>query len=385
MARRFGPMRGFTIVYFKFKAILFFDIPAAMLWLVATRLAVLLHICESIRRQPLPPLPEWRLYVTAMNLLLLLFSLLVAWPPTQGPSFLPVKKGSRVIYDNDDHRDVYTDEYLLALNSMGYMKVKAIITTYSDWEYPQFVEGRQMLMGLARQSGLRRLPKLFDGTNQRLVMPPDHRMEATVPLPIDGSRYLVEVAKKCSRANPLFIIAGGQLTSIANAWLLDPSIADKVVVMGVFGAEKLTYNAGLDKWAWAIVLAKFRVVAIPDDGGSAYAKSPKVPKARIAAELNQSVPLFALMYQKHHPVNGGPNECDPDGHPAILLSCPDYVTQWRGFRFAGLTPEGMPLLTDDPEGPVFQAEDADQAIATGQFWSLFHALNRRLHNRTKSD
>ncbi len=313
-----------------------------------------------------------------MNLLLLLLSLLLVGPPTLGPSFLPVKKGSRVIYDNDDHRDVYTDEYLLALHSLGKMKVKGVITTYADREYGQFVEGRQMIWELARRSGLRKLPLLFDGTNRKLVMPLDRRMEATVPLSIDGSRYLVEQAAKCSPAHPLFVITGGQLTSIANAWLLDPSISDKVVVMGIFGAEERTYNAGLDPWAWAIVLAKFRVVAIPDNQGSAFANPPKVPKARIAAELNQSVPLFAFMYQKRHPVHGGPNENDPDGHPAILLTSPDYVTQWRSFRFEGLTPEGMPLLREDPGGTIFQAEDADQSVATNQFWAVFGVLNHKL-------
>lgn len=53
MARRFEPMRGFTIFYFKFKAILFFDIPAAKLRLAATQLAVLLHICVTISDLPM--------------------------------------------------------------------------------------------------------------------------------------------------------------------------------------------------------------------------------------------------------------------------------------------------------------------------------------------
>jgi len=287
-----------------------------------------------------------------------------------------------VIYDNDDHRDVYTDEYLLALSSLDEINFKAIITTYSPNEYPIFVKGREQIMELTRASGLQNLPALFSGTNQKLTRPESNRIEDTKALEIDGSEFIVQQAKKASPQKPLVIIAGGQLTSIANAYLLHPSISPNIVVMGVFGAESIDYNAGLDAWAWTIILSKMRVVAIPigpsGNRGVVYMKPPVVPKERIRTELTQSVPLFKWMYEKKHPHNELPNEGDFDGHPAILLTKPDYITRWKKFDCTGINEKGHPVLSETENGKIWQAEDASQQIATDEFWRVMKNLNKQL-------
>ena len=57
---------------------------------------------------------------------------------------LPYDRTCPVIYDNDDHRDVYTDEYLFALASSGDIELGDIITsyTYNVNEYEEFLKGR---------------------------------------------------------------------------------------------------------------------------------------------------------------------------------------------------------------------------------------------------
>jgi hypothetical protein len=295
---------------------------------------------------------------------------------------LPSYKDSPVIVDNDDHRDVYLEEYMMALGSLGEIDLKGIITTYSPSEYPLFVKGREEVLEIAKQSGLQNLPRLFQGTDQKLEKPTSNKFKDTRPLDIDGSHYIVEVSRECTPDQPLVVLTGGQLTSVANAFLLDPSIADKVVVMGVFGGEKIDYNAGLDAWAWTIIMANFRVVAIPigppGNRGVVYMKPPVVPKARIKDELNQDVTFFRWMYEKRHPSNELPNEGDFDGHPAILVTQPEYVTEWKRFRFEEIDGQGRALLAPDSNGPIWQAEDADQDIATEEFWRVMHALNTQL-------
>ncbi len=275
---------------------------------------------------------------------------------------LPLYKDSPVIYDNDDHR----------------------ITTYSPHEYQEFVKGREMIMDLATASGLQNLPELFSGTNRKLVRPENNRIEDTKPLDIDGSHFIVKIAGKCSFSKPLVIITGGQLTSVANAYLLDPSIAEKIVFMGIFGAEAIDYNAGLDAWAWTIILAKFRVAAIPigppGNRGVVYMKPPEVPKERILNELDQNIPFFKWMYEKDHPTNWLPAESDYDGHPAILITRPDYVTQWTRYRFDGINENGRPILIEDITGTIMQAENAVQDIATDEFWRVMHALGEQIDN-----
>jgi len=151
------------------------------------------------------------------------------------------------------------------------------------------------------------------------------------------------------------------------------------VVMGIFGANELTYNAGLDSWAWTIILAKFRVVSISDTkGGVVFSKPPVVPKIKILRDLNQDIPFFYWMYIKKHPTNSGPDEADYDGAPAILITRPDYVTKWKCFDFAGIDPEGKPVLREDENGTILQAEDATQDIATNEFWRVMLKLNEQL-------
>ncbi len=315
------------------------------------------------------------------TLILTLLTLNVAQPLALAQE-LPAYKDSPVIVDNDDHRDVYLEEYLMALGSLGEIDLRGIITTYSPHEYPIFVEGREEVLEIARQSGLRNLPRLFKGTDQKLIRPESKKFGDTEALYIDGSHFIVEVARECTEEQPLVVLTGGQLTSVANAFLIDPGISDKVVVMGVFGGEQIDYNAGLDAWAWTIIMANFRVVAIPigppGNRAAVYMKPPVVPKARINAELNQDNPFFNWMYEKQHPVNELPNEADFDGHPAILLTRPDYVTEWKRFSFEKVDETGKLVLRQDAEGSIWQAEEAEQEVATREFWRVMHALNGQL-------
>lgn len=295
---------------------------------------------------------------------------------------LPLPRHCIVIYDNDDHRDVYTDEYLMALSGVGEIQLKGIVTTYSPGEYPKFVKGRKYIMDLALKSGLKNLPELFSGTNKKLTRPESNRIEDTEPLDIDASHFIVSQAIKASPEKPLVIITGGQLTSVANACLLDPSIADKVVVMGVFGGTKIDYNAALDPWAWTIIMSRLRVVSIPigppDKRATVYMKPPLVPKERILNDLDQNVPFFRWMYEKKHPSNGLPAEADFDGHPAILLTRPDYVIRWKKYECTGVDQKGYPVLEENADGKIWQAEDADQQIATDEFWRVMNKLNSKL-------
>ncbi len=296
---------------------------------------------------------------------------------------LPLLKGNSVIYDNDDHRDVYTDEYLLALSSIGEIDLMAMITTYSAKEYDEFVLGREQILKLAKDSGLKNLPQLFSGTNNKLERPKNNLIEDTKRLEIDASYFIVELANRSEDSKPIVVICGGQLTSIANAYLIDTTIADRIIVMGVFGADKIDYNAGLDSWAWTIVLSKFRVLAIPigssNNRGIVYMKPPKVPKEKIKSDLNQKIPLFQWMYDKKHPSNWLPNEGDYDGHPAILITRPDYVTEIKKFRVDNIDSQGIPVLIDDITGNIIQAEDANQNIATQEFWRVMKELNISLN------
>lgn len=289
---------------------------------------------------------------------------------------LPFHTVTTVIYDNDDHRDVYTDEYLIALSHLGEIDLKGIITTYAanDREYRLFVKGRQDIVNKAAESGLTNLPHAMAGTNQRLARPASNRIEDTVPLDLPASRFILEQAQMATSANPIIFVTGGQLTTIADAYLLQPSIADKIIVSGIFGVRQKDYNAGLDGWAWTIVLSRFRVFAVPigppGQRGTVYMKPPHVPKERIKSELPQTVPFFRWMFEKQHPSNPLPDEHDYDGQAAIPLACPDYITQVKRWSVVEVDSEGELVIKKDKNGKIYEAIDADQGKATREFWRV---------------
>lgn len=293
---------------------------------------------------------------------------------------LPFDRSCPVFHDNDDHRDVYTEEYLMALAHLGEVRLAGLTTTYapSVREYEMFVKGRAEIVETARRSGLKNVPVAMAGTGGRLVRPDSNKPEETQPLNLAASRALIQQARRCTPEKPLVFLTGGQLTVVADAWLLAPDIADRVVVAGLFGAPGRDYNASLDAWAWTIVMTQFRVFAVPfgtpQKRGMVFQKAAEVPKERIAKELPQNVPLFAWMLEKHHPSNGGPEEHDYDGHAAIALMRPDYISLVRRWRPNGIAPNGDARLVPDENGPIIEAADADQSIATAEFWRVMHAL-----------
>jgi inosine-uridine nucleoside N-ribohydrolase len=318
--------------------------------------------------------------VTIILLILFAFSLY-----SQSIIELPFTNVTSVIYDNDDHRDVYTDEYLIALSHLGEIELKGIITTYAanDREYDLFVIGRQDIVDKARLSGLKNLPQVMAGTNKRLSRPASNKIEDTTPLDLAASKFIIEQAQKASPENPIIFVAGGQLTVIANAYLLEPSISNKVIVSGIFGVNQKDYNAGLDEWAWKIVLSQFRVFAVPigpsHKRGTVYMKPPHVPKNRIKEELPQELLFFRWMFEKKHPSNSLPDEHDYDGQAAIPLMCPDYITHIRRWSVVDINDEGNLILKQDDNGKIYEALDANQNKATFEFWramtSTVNSLN----------
>lgn len=322
-------------------------------------------------------------YIIIVNLIVLYSSSVFAQPLSE----LPIHKSKYVIFDNDDHRDVYTDEYLIALSHLRDINLIALITTYSPNknEYNLFVNGRKDIVIKAEESGIQNLPKVFNGTHNRLVRPVSNKIEDTKPLDIQASKFVVEQTKFTSRDHPLVFVAGGQLTVIANAYLIDSTITDKIIVSGVFGVREIDYNAGLDSWAWKIVLSKFRVLAIPigpsHKRGTVYMKPPEVSKKEIMTKLPQEKSFFKWMYKKHHPSNSLPDNHDYDGQAAIPLIRPDYITKIKRWTVTGIDTNGDIKLLEDNNGEIFEALDAKQSIATGEFWRSMNLLAKSIEKK----
>src|SRR5206468_9200408 len=98
-----------------------------------------------------------------------------------------------------------------------------------------WIEERQALIDKARRSGMHRLPDVAAGPSVSLTSrrPASGRIEDTPPFGTEGSWLIVTEARKASTTRPLVIVMGGQATAPVDAYLLDPTIADKMVLAWV--------------------------------------------------------------------------------------------------------------------------------------------------------
>ena len=301
---------------------------------------------------------------------------------------LPYGRGNLVVYDNDEAVDMYTDEYLLALASMGEIQLEGMITSspiepfdpfVSVANYERDVSDREQLVAKAKASGFRNIPSRLRGPMGNLQEPASGRIEDTRPIGAEGSRFIVAEARKASTEKPLVVVAGAPLTAEADAYLLDPSIADRVVIawLGGTGRNMCDYNGWADPWAAYIVLQKMHLVQFP-----LRMAPPSVPKDRLLG-LPAS-PLTEYMYRKHHPTNSDPGDIDGDGPPAISLLRPYYPLVIKRVEFKRWVPcyaehtHNVPAFyarfeyyvpwREARQGRAWVVERSDPRVATNEWW-----------------
>lgn len=171
-----------------------------------------------------------------------------------------------ILYDNDWWFDVFDNNYLWAQASLGRADLRGNIVTRDMWDWQkgyqyrmeQCIADAEKALGLARGSGLRNIPDFTVGASRVLERPASGRIDDTVAHPTPGSRLIVAEAKKASPDKPLVIVAGGPLTTVANALLMDPEIAPNLVVFGLT-VSYYGYN-GKDGWSTYIVARKAALV-----------------------------------------------------------------------------------------------------------------------------
>jgi hypothetical protein len=310
---------------------------------------------------------------------------------------IPYNSSSPVIYDNDETIDVYTDEYLMALSSLGEIKLLAFITSssikpfnqwVSDEDFNRFIKERNYGLMAAKESGFKNIPKHIIGTKGHLKRPKSDRIEDTIPIASKGSHFIVQEANKCSPEKPLVLIMGGPLTIAADAFLLDNQIGDKVIVAWLGGRfeDMGAYNGQVDPWATYIVMEKLSLILFPEKIGREM--SPHIEKEQLS-ELSPSM-LRDWMISKRHP-NGMPKKRDADAPPAIFMMRPEYVVRSKHLQTAmrlgihkiqrsqlqrvsfshwirGSYGHLMPAFKEDPQGNTIVIRYADKEIGTNEWW-----------------
>ncbi len=286
---------------------------------------------------------------------------------------LPVGPDSPMILSNDGALDNWQGEYALLLAQVGSPRLAGIVVgTSSPWsDLEENLARWRDMVASARDSGMANIPDPVGSQNPPLERPADGAIESTVPNGSEGARLIVDTSLELARPDvPVVVTTGGSLTDVADAYLLDPTVADRVVVVASLGSgftetERVARmgvpNGEVDTWAGEIVARRFRYVQV----SAYYDHLGDVPAERLG-ELPQN-PFGDWMRAKQpgiweHPVTG-------DQVSVIALGVPEFTLSVE--RLSLIDPVvDQPTLGPDPLGNVWLVTTSDGAVPARRLWEL---------------
>jgi hypothetical protein len=208
--------------------------------------------------------------------------------------------------------------------------------------------------------------------SEPLVRPTDGKIESTTPNSSPGAKVILEVSARLSLPwRPVVVATGSRLTDIADAYLMDPTVAERVVVVSALGGEANGSsamgwpNGELDPWADWIVGQRFRYIQIngyyDQLGDVTAARAAELPANAFGTWMAAKIPsLFQI-----------PMSSDQIG--VLALGLPAFVTAvGRAAVDANAafdTTTGPPLL-EQADGSAWVVPSCDSAMAGERMWKM---------------
>jgi hypothetical protein len=287
---------------------------------------------------------------------------------------LPVDERNPVILTNDGISDNWQGEYAVLLANAGGPKLAGIIVSSSPiWQdIDTNITGWRGLVQAARDSGLRDIPDPVASIGAALMRPGSGQVEATRPNRSEGAHLIAETAMRLGLPyRPLVVVTGGRLTDVADAYLMEPTIADRILVVSSMGTANAAGgamaapNGEMDPWADAIVTNRLRFVQV----SAYYDQLTDVPDARIA---DLPANAFGDWIARKQPGIWSLRQA-ADQVAIAAVGIPSFAVKVDTVSAAGLVAQGAtagPELTLDPDGPGWLVSQAASADATGRFWDI---------------
>jgi hypothetical protein len=289
---------------------------------------------------------------------------------------LPADARNPAILINDSFNDNWSPEFAALFANNGGPSLTGIIVNASQY-WPDLnanVAGWNDFVTRARASGLQGLPDVTKSENTAFIVPPDRQIESTAPNRSLGAQFIVAKSRELSLPwLPVVIIACSQLTDIADAYLIDPTVVDRVVVVAQVGSYTAPKglmtgpNGDLDPWADWIVAQKFRYVQV----SAFYDQS-----ADVTADDVPNLPpnaLGAWMAGKRAALSPLPVASDQE--PILALAAPEFATTVvrsspdLSAGFASPFGQGPPLVPD-LDGNVWLITQIDATAARKRMWQM---------------
>jgi hypothetical protein len=288
------------------------------------------------------------------------------WDEPRGQ--LPIDNRNPVVLWNDGSRDNWQGEYAMLLASTGEVKLAGIVIGES-WPWTDLEEniaGWQQMVDAARESGLRGIPDPVMSTGPSLVRPSDEDIDSTEPNQSEGALIILELAAQLATPfRPLVVVTGGRLTDVADAYLMDHTLPERVVVVASLGspksegAEMGLPNGQLDTWADIIVAQRFRYIQV----STYYAPDADVPSS-LLDQLPEN-PFTSWIESKRPDIE---NAFDQVGIQVVAI--PSVVPAVTRVTQRDVNADGMPMLTNDPDGEDWLVTRTNDAVATARFWEM---------------
>ena len=287
---------------------------------------------------------------------------------------LPVDERNPVIFYNDGGRDNWSGEYGLLLANYGRWPLQGLIVTTSKYWPDASVNNAAWTAFLtaARGSGLKNIPAITASAPGLLQRPTDNVIESTVPIPSDGAQLIRTLSAQLAEPyRPLVVVCGTRLTDIANAYLLDHDVANRVVVvasLGQYSAPNATMdgpNGELDPWSDWIVAHRFTYVQV----STYYQGSGDVPDS----ELPSLPPTTLGDWIKSKQPDVSPIAQASDQVAVLAVGLPNFVTGVQRLSpdpAAVFDPTAGPPLRPDAAGRVWVVTKLAAPLARGRLWEM---------------
>jgi hypothetical protein len=287
---------------------------------------------------------------------------------------LPVDERNPVIIDNDWWKDNWLGEYAALMANSGGPPLAGIIISNTEY-WPDVnanVSGWTNLVTAAQSSGLANIPDVTVSVGAPLARPADGKIDSTTPNRSAGARLIVDLSRQLSLPwRPVVVLGGAPLTNLADAYLIDHSVVDRVVVvaaLGEYAAPKGTMNGpngDLDPWADWIVAQRFRYVQVSayydQTGDVTPTQVPDLPKNALGTWMADKLPdLFTI-----------PNASDqiallsvglPAFAVAVQRASPDTSVAFDAMQ-------GPPLVPD-PNGNAWIVTQIAAPLAAARLWQM---------------
>src|SRR5262245_21785890 len=292
---------------------------------------------------------------------------------------LPVDERNPVVLANDGSDDNWQGEYAVLLAGAGVLKVAGIVVSTSPpWpDIDANITGWRGLVEAARTSGPRNIPDPITSIGAPPTRPASGRIDDNPPNRPEGALFIVDAAKRLSlHYRPLVVLTGGRLTDVADAYRIDPTIAERIVVVSSLGTVSASGgamgipNGEMDPWAGTIVAERLRYVQV----SAYYDQLTDVPAARVS-EL-PATPLGAWIAAKQPKIWSMPVAADQVTVAALCI--PRFAMTIARVAPAGPVGAGAtagPDLVANDSGPAWLVSESMGSAATSRFWDLLLATD----------